>query len=622
MSRPISALPVAVKVRAGVEVSCRRAALVGALLAVVGAVASCGASSATTGRPQATLADSAAAQEAFRALRARFFANEPGGRRAMKDDLLRFLDRYSSDSSARVVRAYLGWVLTERGELVQAQKQFHDVRVGPTGSARDLATVGEAMLLRRIGHSAQALSMLTPLRDKIIDPDERLLFGAELVQSALAERRWSLSIDAMLEWLGQAPAEVQQALEKQVRAWLRRVPTEDLVTALENLDRDAATASGIAVPAREWTRRTIRSALARTAVTSKDSALARRLLDGAPAAFRAGREGTELARIAASGSIAPRIAGRAVGLVVGIGDPETRRRSAAAAAGMSRAFSQSTPDAGDVRLIVIDDGGDADGLRRGLESLAGEGAAVLVAGFEPAGAALAARYAEDAKIPVMVLADSGHAVEPHHFTFDLGADPETIATFGEEQLQRRGANHVVRVGPGGVSCEGSGVAGQTKFPVNDWKKDKVDGLLLMGDATCSLDAVREVSQSGAKAMVLLGLEAGEHWRDLSAGVRVLAVRSGRFPSDVPPAITGAPDPSWYEVLGHDAAELARTALATLPAGEESDSRAVAELHARVQAALASSHVALWSSDASGFDSTGHLPRILDIADRTAKGSHR
>jgi hypothetical protein len=45
------------------------------------------------------------------------------------------------------------------------------------------------MVARLGGQTGAALGLLLPLRDKIVDPEERALFGRELVQAALAERR-------------------------------------------------------------------------------------------------------------------------------------------------------------------------------------------------------------------------------------------------------------------------------------------------------------------------------------------------------------------------------------------------------------------------------------------------
>ena len=57
---------------------------------------------------------------------------------------------------------------------------------------------------------------------------------------------------------------------------------------------------------------------------------------------------------------------------------------------------------------------------------------------------------------------------------------------------------------------------------------------------------------------------------------------------------------WYEALGHDAALLAKGALEGFPDGRVDEERAVHELHARAQRALASVQAPLWTSEARGF----------------------
>jgi hypothetical protein len=347
--------------------------------------------------------------------------------------------------------------------------------------------------------------------------------------------------------------------------------------------------------------------------------LARRLLDTGMPLFRRGARGQDLARIAAAGSVLPRIAGRAVGLVLSVGSAAQRRRSAQVATGVSRALglptSASSPDA--VQLLTSDDDGSEHGVARALAELAGEGAVILIAGVDEPTAAAAAKYAANTGIPVLTLASTASTADA---AFMLGETRER-----EHEALERGARELsleprVVVGPGGVSCDITApAAGLPRFPVQAWKKERVAGVLLTGNSLCARDVARETQESGRRVTLGLSLEAGEVYGELDAAQPRFALAAGTFPhregisapaAQVELVAQSGHAPSWYTALGHDAAALARAVLASFPLDRVDDARAVAALHQRAREKLADAEAPLWSTERRGFGGARALPRVL------------
>jgi hypothetical protein len=365
----------------------------------------------------------------------------------------------------------------------------------------------------------------------------------------------------------------------------------------------------------------VRARLTRLALDSRDGALARRLLDSARSGQRRSDEVALLSRIATSSSMLPRIAGRAVGLALSLQDPTTRRRSAHVAAGLARALDlpRSSSDPNAVRLITRDDG-DTGRLEHALAALAGEGAAILIAGLDEASASEAQRYAETASIPVILLHPPKVAARASGFSFvlgaPLGADHELLTA----ALAQRGFVTTVRIGPGGLPCDTRAArAGEPRFSSADTKIQALDALLLLGDAACSSDAISEFGHRGPRPALALGLESAElllkidtPQTRLAAGAGSFPWRPGRGPGSLQRWNGAAP--TWYEVLGRDAGQLVSAVLASFPLDRVDEARTVARLHARAQEQLAKVAVELWSSEKRGFAGGRLLERRLIVVD--------
>ena len=217
--------------------------------------------------------------------------------------------------------------------------------------------------LRRLGRPEQALDLLLPLVNKLIDPWTRALHNQEIVDAAVEAGRWKRALALMRVWLrGAGPEERATALDH-IAHGLERVPPSEL---LELLD------SGVTPsPSPEEDidmRKLVAQRLAFVARANKDAELAQHLL-GTPGGLL-GDQGDVVAQLAAGASRA-RVEARTVGLVLSLRNDRTRRRGADVAQGV--AFGLGLPGSA-ARLVSRDDHGSPDRLEEALAALSADGA--------------------------------------------------------------------------------------------------------------------------------------------------------------------------------------------------------------------------------------------------------
>jgi len=577
----------------------------------------CRHSQSEVGRPEASLSSSADAQTSFRNLRAAWFAGSTSERRKLEPDLRRFLQRFPNEEPSDMVRVLLAFDCVSRGSLQEARVLIAQVRVS-VGAVHDFSRVAEAYALIRESKPDAAWSVLEPLAGKIVDSDERLLFSELRVRAASAARQYTHAVQAAEELLSEAPSDGRASLEDLVREQFQPAGKSDLVDALESLEPTKGDESQN-TPAREWLRKLLRERLVAIALREKDAALARSLLDTAPAALRAGATGSALVGIASGIQSRPLISGRAIGVALSLGNADVRRRSASLAAGLARGLRPlpGTPAGGTVHLITQDDGGNSSGTLEALRELAAEGAAILVAGLDGASADVAVHFAEENAIPVLLVQPPETWAGPLSSAFVLGESPSDEQAAIDAELSRRGLQRIARVGRLGESCEGiAEAAGGPRFAVQQWRKNRVSAVLVLGSAACASDVARDLrSTPGFTPEFALGLEAAEFVYEGDAPRARFALGAGSFPSPTRAGSDGnpaLPALDWYEALGHDAALLAKGALEGFPEGRVDEERAVHELHVRAQRALATVQAPLWTSEARGFSQGQTLSRTLTI----------
>ncbi|HYP78432.1 MAG TPA: hypothetical protein VER12_20810 [Polyangiaceae bacterium] len=585
------------------------------VLAPLASSAACRQSQSEVGLPEARLSASAEAQTSFRNLRTAWFSGSTSERRKLEPDLRRFLQRFPSEEPSDMVRVLLAFDCASRGSLQEARVLIAQVR-SPVGAVHDFSRVAEAYALLRESKAEEAWTVLEPLAGKIVDSDERLLFSELRVRAAASARRYTQAVQAAQELLSEAPSDGRAALEELVREQFQSAGKTDLVEALASLEPKKGEES---TPAREWLRKLLRERLVTIAVREKDAELARSLLDTAPAALRAGDTGSALIGIASGVQSRPLISGHRIGVALSLGNADVRRRSASLAAGLSRALRGSgappAPDA--VQLITQDDGGNTTGTLEALRELAAEGAAILVAGLDGASADIAVHFSEENAIPVLLVQPPETWAGPLSSAFVLGESSSREQAAIDAELSRRGLTRIARVGRAGDPCDAvAETAGGPRFAVQQWRRNRVSAVLVLGSAACASDVARDLLRVPAFAPELaLGLEAAEFVYESDAPRTRFALGAGSFPSH---ARSGSGDNpalpalDWYEALGHDAALLAQGALEGFPEGRVDEERAVHELHARAQRALASVQAPLWTSEERGFSKGQTLNRTLTI----------
>ncbi len=576
------------------------------------------------------LASSYRAQEAFRPLSQRWAAGERKDRLELEPNLVLFLGQFPDDDLAQVATVYLAWIAIDRGDLARARELLRGVLRGPVGTTRDLGEIAEGAILRRGGDAAAALERLEPLVGKIIDSFARALFAEEIVEAALEARRWFEAVAYIDSWLGVAQEEDRPAIAARASEALARVPPDVLEAVLGAMRADKERAGyGTEL------KKAIGARLAAVALERNDPALARRLIEspgGGPAIG-------ELAELASTGGAA-RVNGRTVGLLLSPGSAAASARSAEALAGVMDGLDLPRPARAEddrVRLVTRDDDGEVARVETELAELASEGAAVLVAGLDRAGAAAAAKFAGKTRIPVLLLVAPGEKPDgaPATDALLVGGGEERVPVELTRALAARGANVVAPVGsvPADLSIAPKTVleaapcgraperAGEPRFPLSAWRTAKVDGLLLAGDAACARDAIDEAKGARMTFVAALGLEAA-HLASEPPRVRTLVATAGLFPmprSSVPAAMStwlsrhGAA-PTWYAALAHDAAVLARAALRRLDVDATDDPAEVRKRHAAVAAALREVEGELWSTEARGFGGGVALPREVKVVE--------
>jgi hypothetical protein len=586
-------------------------------------LSACGGSRSAGAIPVPSVSSSLAAQEAFRRIESRFSDLAPDLRPALEHDLREFLEKYGSDDRSRLARLYLAWIELGRKRSAEARALADPVRRGPPGAVHDFADVVEAAATRREGRAGAALVLLEPLRGKIADPLQRGLYSEELVHALVDKRRSDDAIGAMLDWAEQAPPGDREAVVASIEALIREMPPAALEAGLRSLAKDAegeaSATNATRAEAKRWLVATARERLIRAALTERDPELARRLVESSPSAFSHDDSREALDALAATSAVAPRIEGRTVGVVLDVVDETSRSRSSDLVAGMTRALGLPTSATReDAVRLVTHDASEAGDMQHALGILAGDGAAILVAGVTDEAAIATSLFAERTRIPVIVLRRPSALGEKGRFTFVLGTDAVSEEAAVTEALAAGAARNPVRVGPGGIPCDAEpGGAGQTRFPAREWKHKMADALVLLGDESCTRDAVAEAAFEGLTPLLVIGLESGA--AEVSGRKAVLT--SGRFPLGTRPlapeerawiARWGA-SPSWYETLGHDAATLAASVLANFPLARAVDAPTVTRLHLRARDQLARVEAKLWSTGAAGFGSLNVVAREIHAA---------
>ena len=629
-------------------------------------------------RPTATLATSPRSAAAFEGIRDAWADPEHTSPAALRARIEYFIARFPKDGLVPLARIALAFAALREGDFPAADGALAQTADVATGTTRELWTVARARRLRLGNDAEAALVLLRPLVGKSVDPLARALFEEELTLTAVATKRDYEAISYMDTWLRASTPDEKPATLTHVTAIVQDLPRDVLVGALQAMSRQRATLGYGADIERVLAQR-----LVTIATTSGDAELARTLIAADPQAFNvAGDAGAALGDLVTSRRGLNVVQGRTLGLLLPTDSPGLRDESADVLRGVLWALglprgSRSLPaDAGtaaisatpatastrvgaapaacatlepapdtpepkeedDVHLVTRDDAGSSDRTEVSLDELAGEGAAMVIAGLDPETAARALHWGEAHGVPVMALVPPAEGTLPS-FGFLLGesrsavlatlahAEPSLLA---ETATPIADASELALYPPQGerlagltlgppVSCDiPSTQAGEPRFPLSQWQEEKTRAWVVSGSPECSQDLVEELAGARARGAVALTLEAAALVH-ATAGLRVVSARAGIVP-DVDPSDPREPEvlrfsaslghAGWWTALGRDAATLARTALVALPVGSVSEPRAVAERRAAARDALAKARARLWTTESSSWEGDRTLKRTL------------
>jgi hypothetical protein len=286
--------------------------------------------------------------------------------------------------------------------------------------------------------------------------------------------------------------------------------------------------------------------------------------------------------------------------------------------------------------VTRDDAGSADRTEVSLDELAGDGAAIVVAGLDEQTAERALRWGENHQVVVIALVPPRS--EPHgSFGFVLGEPRANVVSV----LARAAGTTQAWVpivdaselplypAEGGrlggltllppVSCDIPATrAGDPRFPITQWDMQKTRAWLVSGSAACARDVLGELSRAGERGVVGLTLEAAALLPHAPA-LRVLVASAGVIPESAAAEVRDDElrrfsatlgQATWWTALGRDAATLARVAVGQLPTDEASAPALVAQRRVQARDALARARAPLWSTEASGWDGSHTIRRTV------------
>ncbi len=648
----------------------------GVVCAAIVAVVACGGA-ASEPKPVPALATSPLASASFAEIRDAWRDPEHTSPEVLRAMLDRFCARFSTDGLVPLARVYLAIVALGQGDNAEADRQLAATQNLPEGSTRDLWTVASARRLRLRGNAEGGIDLLRPLVGKSVDPIARTLFQEELALAALATQRDYEAISYLDAWLRASPEDDKARTVTEVKALVEQVPKDVLVRALQAMRMQRATFGyGVDI------QRILASRLAQIATETDDAELARLLLD--PNAGRlviAGDAGAQLGELATSRRGLNVVAGRTVGLLLPTGSPGLRDEAADVlrgvmwALGLPRGIRREGGEAGPaaeahdggaspgpeshercappepapplrdpqaeeaLRLVTRDDSGTADRTEPSLDELAGEGAALIIAGLDPVTAGRALRWGESHGVAIVALVPPAEGVAAGGFGFVLGESQESVVEVLIRAAPSLAAERVApvvdsselglyppqggRVGPltlwPPTSCDVLATRpGDARFPILDWAREKTRGWFVSGAPDCARSLTSELSMARARGVVALSLEAacvpphpaGLDVLSASAGIIPLGGRGDASDDELRGFSDSLGSPGWWAALGRDAATLARVAVDQMPADTATESRAVGDRHARARDLLTSARARLWSTEASGFTDTHTMTRTL------------
>lgn len=579
----------------------------------------CGADGERAEVPAATLGSSTKAEEIFRPLVRQWALGTKAERQALDAKLTSFARRFEGDDLVRFALVLRAFNALERGELELADNlvkgggrgALRSPLYGPAGTTRDLATLVAGAVERRRGQPHQALTRLRPLLHKMLDDFATNILDEELVHAALGAHLWLDAVLFLEVWLQEAQPGSEQYVAERVTELLAKIPKEQLLEALEQRSVEGRIGDGDLA-------REIAQQLATIAVGSRDIGLARRLVDNYKALL--GSYGEAVARLAVD-TTRGKISARTVGVLLSLRTNAMRRRSADVTAGLAYGLRTQNKDA---RLVSRHATAEPSDVIRAMSELAGEGAALIIAGVDPMHSEAAARYAADNTLPIILLTpDPTDMGGLSSFIFLLGAEPSQSTKLLVDAMRRDGVKVVAGYGEATSAVEGSAGVGVVRpcgggATAAELEGERVDGIVAYDGAYCGEELYDVASAVRAKIGVGLGA-VGMYPAPKSAYV----LRAGVYPFDgnVRDARLsvwtgeGRLPPSWWSALARDAAVLAYEAVENLEDTGAEDESGVRARRQQAAVALAQARATLWTTESRGFVGSQRVKRKIEVVRR-------
>lgn len=534
--------------------------------------------------------------------------------RARSEPVLRaFISKFPADPQCLNVRLRLAWLLASSDRVTESVAIVKSYGALARGVDRDWLITTEGAILRRRGQSALALEHLQTLEGRIVDAPLRELWSEETTLAALESSHVASALRVMMMWRASTPEDRAHVTQMRIESLVSGIEPGRLAPELEPLEKLAAlpVAENVVSQSRSGILELVRARLAGFAIERNDAALARRLLDSAPARFVQSATGETLREISTRGSTPVLVMQPAVGLLLEMQNAWQSRRSAELVTGAMRALGQSS-DAFPIRLInrEIRDGSQS-AILDGLTALVRDGAAIIISGLSDDTRLEA--YALSETQHVVVISLSGGSENQVHGSHWFMVESAEAAIF--RALPRESRGGPTRIGFDSAPCK-SEEPRCLSLDSGAPRRDKTD-LLLLTDETCARRVLESCESEGRLGRVWLGPEMLLK-RSPQAGTRrwTSPRLSGQAASDVTADWQKRFErmPFWYEALGYDVVTLAAQALTRLGDGPVSGAEAINRQRTRVVAALLQAQAELLTSTATGFDLEHRLSPSLRESD--------
>lgn len=546
-----------------------------------------------------------------------------------------FLRDFAKDDAAPLVRTYLAISLLGGAEDRAALALIAQNTDEREGTTRDLMDVVRGHLLRKDGRPEAALEIMRPLVGKLVDPVARSLLLEEVTLAAMESHLDFEVIATMDAWLQDATGDERERVTTRIGELMQRVP-ETVIESTYQVIRARGKAAGYSLEL----KRIVFERMAQLAQKRGDATLARSLLEGGAVADAA------LQELASSTRGIRTVRGRTIGVVLPSDDESRHDDAAEVVRGISWALGLPDTDAavrGGVRLVTRGASLTEGAYEHALEELAGEGASIIIGGFETVSAKRLLAWAAGIRVSVIALASPGDEQPPTHGVIlgeSLVREAEFVSGYLRSQTHPYSLveshpplfeNALRKTGlmpPSALGCDlpDPGASG-ARFPVASPDRSDHDWIL-EGPESClhalALDVAKVSAQGQAAKTLYTTLETGIPHSD----VRLEKVQFATVAAGILPNLTKLeqePDadirkyrirfgsrPTYWSALGRDAGVLAKRATQPLPLDAATKEDAILHRRSIVEASLLAARQKFWSSEQETIGASRRLDRTLSL----------